>query len=82
MKPTIKIISWNVRGLNCLYKRGNVNWVFVDFLLMLLFFLSLKWKVNRQTILSLWGRRPFDASFHWSLSGLHCHLGFSSFGAH
>ena len=27
MKPTIKIISWNVRGLNCQDKRGNVKWV-------------------------------------------------------
>jgi len=27
MGTCIKVISWNVRGLNCLIKRGDVKWV-------------------------------------------------------
>jgi len=27
MAATVRIISWNVRGLNCPLKRGSVRWV-------------------------------------------------------
>lgn len=54
MKPTIKIISWNVTGLNCQDKRGSVKWVLRRFSCDFGVLLGSKLEVvNRYIILSL-----------------------------
>ena len=44
MAATVKIISWNVRGRNCLFKGGSVRWVCIDIRVMLPSFLNINWK--------------------------------------
>ena len=40
----IKIISWNVRGLNCPNKRGMLDGCFVILDVILLFYKNIRWK--------------------------------------
>ena len=60
MKKSIRIISWNVRGLNCPSKRGDVKWVFYRYCCdVAILVMSKLEEVNRHIALSLWGRGPF-----------------------
>ena len=58
MASTVRIISWNVRGLNCPLKRGSVRWVLRRYSCDVAILIESKLEeVNRQVILSLWGRQ-------------------------
>jgi len=50
----LKVISWNVRGLNCSVKRGDVKWVLHKFACDV---------VGRPVVASLWGRRQVQWQF-------------------
>ena len=54
----MRIISWNVRGLNCPLKRGSVRWVLRRYSCDVAILLESKLEgVNRQVVLSVWDRR-------------------------
>ena len=57
MAATVKIISWNVRGLNCPPKRGRVRWVLRRYSCDVTILLESKLEeVDRQVVLNLCGR--------------------------
>ena len=61
MGPTINLIAWNVRGLNCPNKRGDVKWVLRSFTFDVAILQESKLDVvSRQVVISLWGRRPSE----------------------
>jgi len=61
MGDNINIISWNVRGLNCPNKRGDVKWVLCNFRCDIAILQETKMEeVNLFTAFSLWGRRFVD----------------------
>ena len=80
MGENIKIISWNVRGLNCPNKRRDVRWVLCNFRCDIVILQESKMEeVNRPVAFSFRGLRSMD----WLVlpsSGHHCHLGCSSLG--
>ena len=56
-KSGLRIISWNMRGLNCPFKRGSVVWVLRRYLCDVAILLESKLEeVDDQVILSLWSR--------------------------
>jgi len=58
MGTHVKIISWNVRGLNCLVKRGDVKWVLRRFACDVAILQETKMEeIGRDVVVSLWGRR-------------------------
>jgi len=61
MGPTINVLSWNVRGLNCPDKRGNVKWVLRRCSSDVAILRESKMKVvTRSIAISLWGCRPVE----------------------
>jgi len=57
MTAKVRIIAWNVRGLNCPLKRGSVRWVLRKYSCDIAILLESKLEeVSREIILSLWGR--------------------------
>ena len=61
MGDNINIIFWNVRGLNCPNKRGDVKWMLRNFRCDIAILQETKMKeVNLSTTISLWGRRSID----------------------
>jgi len=61
MGPTINVLSWNVRGLNCLDKRGKVKWVLRRNSCDVAILQESKMEVvPRSIVVSLWGRRPVE----------------------
>ena len=61
MGDNINIISWNVRGLNCPNKRGDVKWVLCNFRSDIAILQETKIEeVNLSTAISLWGHRSVD----------------------
>ena len=61
MGPTINVLSWNVRGLNCPYKRGNLKWVLRRCSCDVAILQESKMEVvTRSIAISLWSRRPFE----------------------
>uniref|UniRef100_A0A7C8YQP7 Endonuclease/exonuclease/phosphatase domain-containing protein n=1 Tax=Opuntia streptacantha TaxID=393608 RepID=A0A7C8YQP7_OPUST len=61
MAANINIISWNVRGLNCPNKSGDVKWVLRNFRCDIAILQETKMEeVNFSTAFSLWGRRSVD----------------------
>lgn len=64
MMISIKIISWNVRGLNYPIKRGNVKWVIRRFSYDVAILLESKLQeISRHITLSHGGRRSFGWPF-------------------
>jgi len=58
MTAKVRIIAWNVRGLNCPLKRGSVRWVLRKYSCDIAILLESKLEeVDREIILSLWSRR-------------------------
>ena len=57
MAPTMRIISWNVRGLNSPLKRGSVRWVLRRNSCDVAILESKLEEVDNQVVLRLWGRR-------------------------
>ena len=58
MGSSVNFISWNVRGLNCQKKRGDVKWVLRRFACDIAILQESKMEVvGRQVVVSLWGRR-------------------------
>ena len=67
MGTCVKVISWNVRGLNCPVKRGDVKWVLHKFACDVAILQESKLEVvGRPVVVSLWGRRQVQCCF--------CHL--------
>jgi len=61
MAPSVKVLAWNVRGLNCPNKRGDVKWVLRTFACDVAILQESKLKVvSRPIAISLWGRRPIE----------------------
>ena len=61
MRDNINIISWNVRGLNCPNKRGDVKWVLRNFRCDIAILQETKMEeVTFATAISLWDRRSVD----------------------
>jgi len=57
MAANVRIISSNVRGLNCPLKRGSVRWVLRRYSCDIGILLESKLEeVDREVVLSLWGR--------------------------
>ena len=58
MWSCVKVISWNVRWLNCPNKRGDVKWLLRRFACDIAILQESKMEVvGRQVVVSLWGRR-------------------------
>jgi len=58
MEAYLRIISWNVRELNCPLKRGSVRWVLRRYFYDVAILLESKLQeVDRRMVCSLWGRR-------------------------
>uniref|UniRef100_A0A7C8ZNH5 Endonuclease/exonuclease/phosphatase domain-containing protein n=1 Tax=Opuntia streptacantha TaxID=393608 RepID=A0A7C8ZNH5_OPUST len=58
MEANLRIISWNVRGLNCPLKRGSVRWVLRRYSWDVAILLESELQeVDRRMVCSLWGRR-------------------------
>ena len=58
MGTYVNIISWNVRGLNCLVKRGDVKWVLRRFACDVAILQESKMEeVGRDVVVSLLDRR-------------------------
>jgi len=58
MGTHVRIISWNVRGLNCPVKRGDVKWVLRRFACDVAILQETKMEeIGRDVVVSLWGRR-------------------------
>jgi len=61
MGENIKIISWNVRGLNCPNKRGDVKWVLRNYRCDIAILQESKMEeVDHPVAISLWGSRSMD----------------------
>jgi len=57
MGENIKIISWNVRGLNCPNKKGDVRWLLLNFFCEIAILLeSMMEDVNHRIAMSLRGQ--------------------------
>ena len=68
MMTSIKIISWNIRGLNCQIKKGNVKWVLRRFSCDIAILLESKLEeVSRHITLGIWRRRSFGCLFRPSV---------------
>ena len=60
----IKILSWNVRGLNCPINRGHVRQVLQNYFCDIAILQESKMEdVNNPIAIRLWGRRPVDWIF-------------------
>jgi len=58
MGTCVKVISWNIRGLNCPNKRSDVKRVLCRFACDIAILQESKLEVvGRQIVVSLWGRR-------------------------
>ena len=78
MEANLRIISWNVRGLNCPLKRGSVRWVLRRYTCDVAILLETKLQeVDRRMVCSLWGRRRvkwvYLSSSGWS-GGIIIHI--------
>jgi len=61
MGPSVKVLAWNVRRLNCPNKRGDVKWVLRTFACDVAILQESKLEVGSCLIaISLWGRRPIE----------------------
>ena len=61
MGENIKIISWNVRGVNFPNKRGDASWLLRKFGCDIAILQESKMEdVNRPVVFYLWGRRSMD----------------------
>ena len=64
MGTYVKVISWNVRRLNCPVKRGDVKWVLHKFACDVAILQESKMEeVGCEVVVSLWGRRRVEWRF-------------------
>ena len=57
----VKVISWNVRGLNCPAKRGDVKWLLRKYACDVAILQESKMEeVGRDAVVNLWGRRRVE----------------------
>ena len=59
MEPTVNVLAWNVRGLNCPNKQRDVKWVLHTFACDVAILEESQLEVfSRPIAISLWDRRP------------------------
>jgi len=84
MGTCVKVISWNVRGLNCPNKRGDVTWVLHRFACDIAILQESKMEVVGQQVVVSLGSAPCSVAiftFSGAFGRYYHYLGPSDFGA-